>query len=533
MVSAAYERGGKYKRTDSGQVRPLTKKVYHLRGENSVDMPYPDTDINTVEHALYSRVFTLGGKPLPEICSRAEVTRLFRKFLKGMTRQQMKREVKEPLSRQQFVDSYSGAKRRVYERAKDRLDENMQDLQRISRISCFVKLEPCKRDPRLISTRDPMFHMEFGRHIKVLETDVYEDINYLFSRCRDYIERLPTIMKSLNYRQRGECIHAKWRRFQDPVFVGLDVSRFDAHVSARIMAMVEFPCYKHRTSDPVSSPYTFNQLLMCLLNNVGHYSGKDGRIRYKVPGSRASGDMNTSLGNCVIMSALLYSYLDSKNLLSYVEVIDDGDDAGIILERHDLEMLHDIAHWYLNLGFTLKVEDPVHLIEEIEFCRCHPVFCGHDYVMCPNPFRRLYTDLVTDTPLTNETTWRRWVGAVAGSGLASCPGIPIFQSFYCWLARSSGVTWRPKPGSIYYRYRDSLADGMDFEERDVVLRTRDSFCTAFGISVEMQLLIEKDFVSKAPLVYSQEAITQFVGDDLQLDIPCSVDSVYESLLAFD
>lgn len=447
-----------------------------------------------------------------------------------MGRRKRRRSVRTPLTREEFINDYSGAKRRVYTKADRQLREKPVHLNEISRIKCFIKCEPIKKDPRLISTRDPRFHMEFGRHIKVFEKDVYEDINYLFFRERKFDDKLPTVLKGLNQSQRGKVIKQKWDRFDSPIFVGLDVSRFDAHVSTA-MLQIEAQIYSGRSSD-AESEFSFNQLLGEIFENRGHYFGRDGHISYRIDGSRASGDMNTSLGNCTVMCCMLYSYLDSKNLLQFVEVIDDGDDAGIFLEADMFHkgVLGDMDDFYRNMGFTLKIEDPAAAIEDVEFCQCHPVFTPSGYLMCPNPFRRLYTDLISDKPLQNLTTWRKWVGAVAGCGLATTAGMPVFQEFYSWLARSAGMSWMPKrEDGFYYRYRNELADEMSIKKLPISDKARDSFARAYGLSPNYQISLERKLKSKMPLQYSSEEIVRFFGNVLQPDLPTSVTSIYSSL----
>lgn len=432
----------------------------------------------------------------------------------------------EPLTRQQFVDTYVGKKKRVYQRAKEQLEGEEVSLRKFARIKCFIKSEAIKEDPRLISTRDPRFHMEFGRHIKVIEKGVFDDINHLFATKRKFVEKLPTVLKGLNQQERGRVIKAKWDRFTNPVFVGLDVSRFDAHVSRELLE-VEAEVYKNRTTGN-DSPFSFIQLMKATMENHGKYSGKDGSIAYRIAGTRASGDMNTSLGNCTVMSALLYSYLLSKSLLGDVEVIDDGDDAGIIMERETYEKLRDIGSWYKTMGFTLKVEDPVGSIEEVEFCRCHPIYTPVGYTMCPNPYRRLYTDAITDTPLLNLTTWRKWTGAVAGSGLATTAGLPIFQEYYRWFERSSGLAWKAQEGSFYHKYRDHLSERLKIQRRPVHPATRDSFARAYGVSPSKQIFLEQLMKSQALLQYSSRKLTVLTSSFLQTELPYSVTSVYES-----
>lgn len=84
-----------------------------------------------------------------------------------------------------------------------------------------------------------------------------------------------------------------------------------------------------------------------------------------------SGDMNTALGNCLLMCCLIMCYMDAKSIT--YEYINNGDDAVIIVEDIHLHLLADLPNWFSEMGFDMVVEPPVYSLEEIEFCQMHPV----------------------------------------------------------------------------------------------------------------------------------------------------------------
>lgn len=84
-----------------------------------------------------------------------------------------------------------------------------------------------------------------------------------------------------------------------------------------------------------------------------------------------SGDMNTALGNVLIMCMLIKAYMDTKGIK--YRFVDNGDDAVVILEKKHQHLMNDLPKWFLEMGFNMKVEQPVYEMEHIEYCQCHPV----------------------------------------------------------------------------------------------------------------------------------------------------------------
>jgi hypothetical protein len=122
----------------------------------------------------------------------------------------------------------------------------------------------------------------------------------------------------------------------------------------------------------------------------------DGDVRYTVEGCRASGDMNTALGNVLLMCAITHHYLDSLNCKW--RFINDGDDCGIFLEQDDRHLLEGLPAHHLQFGFEMEVEEAVFEIEKVEFCQSRPCQINeHEWMMVRNIHKALAHDWITIT----------------------------------------------------------------------------------------------------------------------------------------
>jgi hypothetical protein len=330
---------------------------------------------------------------------------------------------------------------------------------------------------------------------------MYEAINEIF----DPHELRRTVAKGMNMLDRGEAISDKWSRFADPVAVGLDAARFDQHISSP-MLLFEHMIYQLWLDDhDPPDMESFKWLARHQLKNIGIYKAKDGKIKYETVGCRMSGDMNTSCGNILIMCALLWTYIRTCNLQGQVEVLNDGDDSVIILERRNLDnFLSGVKSWFHKLGFTMSLDGIYYSLEEIVFCQARPVKLERGWTLVPNPAKRLFSDLVTTKPIHSKKVYNKWLGSVAGCGLAGSAGVPVFNSFYKWLARGANP-YIPSLGSIYYRYRQELVNGMKMKARDPTWQERISFYFAYGITPGAQVIIERYYDDKPDPLWSPVA----------------------------
>jgi len=280
-----------------------------------------NSSLNNLARGVLTRVLLVKGQPTPKPALGIYVERLryfrnalFKRF--GST---------TPVSRQEFVEFYKGRRKTLYQRAADSLLSS-SIRPRDALIKAFVKAEFINTDdkpdpdPRVISPRDPRYNVEVGRYLRPVEHQIYGAIASIFGE--------PTVLKGYNAQQIGRVFADKWAKYRDPVAIGLDASRFDQHVS------VEALSWEHSVYNGIFQSKELRKLLKWQLRNsvVGHC--RDGKLKYTTDGCRMSGDMNTALGNCLIMCALVHCYLQTRGIRG--SLANNGDDCTVIIERKDL-----------------------------------------------------------------------------------------------------------------------------------------------------------------------------------------------------
>lgn len=394
-----------------------------------------------------------------------------------------------PRTREEVVASYRGDRRhKVYANAAESLEMRGVD-RRDARLKTFVKAEKinfsAKDDPapRVIQPRDPRYNLELGRYLKHIEHRIYSGITEVYSLSG---ATTPVVMKGYNAAKTGAILREKWERFGDPVAVGLDASRFDQHVSADALR------WEHSVYEALytgQDQRDLRRLLSWQLVNSGIGVATDGAIKYSVHGCRMSGDMNTALGNCLLMCAMVWSCLAQTGITH--ELANNGDDCVVICERRDVQrLLAVVPNWFLDHGFTMKVERPVRVFEQIEFCQTKPVLVGGAWLMCRNPLVCLAKDATSVLPLSQGNMAQGWATAIGECGMSLSGGVPVLQEFYSVLLRSGkGVRLGAHPGleSGFAR----LATGMTRQYTSVDDESRVSFWEAFNILPSEQLDLEQ------------------------------------------
>lgn len=390
-----------------------------------------------------------------------------------------------PWNHREFVDSYRGRKRQVYEEALEELCGGHNDIERDASVHVFIKNEKTDRTtksdpvPRVISPRNPKYNIRVGRYLKKIEHRVFKSLGLLFGH--------PTVMKGYDIHKTASLMREKWDMLNDPIAVGLDASRFDQHVSRDALKFehsVYLDCFRHK-----KDRFKLQQLLRHQLNNrcVGYTP--DGMIKYTTDGTRMSGDMNTSLGNCVLMCGMIWTFLMERGIKGHLA--NNGDDCVIFLERRDLARFSaGLDDWFLKLGFNMVVEKPVDEFEKIEFCQTHPVFDGVGYVMVRNPVTAVAKDSVMLDPYSGERHFQGWLDAVGTGGLAMTGGIPVFQSFYSCYVRS-GVKRKVRDELLSWNMIQHIKHGINRGVRLIAPETRASFWLAYDIVPDEQIMLEK------------------------------------------
>jgi hypothetical protein len=186
--------------------------------------------------------------------------------------------------------------------------------------------------------------------------------------------------------------------------------------------------------------------------------------------------------------------MSSLGITKY-ELANDGDDCVIIVESGMLERVtKNLKTWFYEMGFTMKVEKPVYVFEEIEFCQCKPVWTPTGYVMVRNPLKALSKDTTILTDVNSEDKLKAFLTVVGEGGLSLTGGIPVFQELYSYFKRMSS-----KKEKLKRHYSAFMAtSGFSMMAKDMKLgytepdpKTRGSFWKAFGITPDMQCQMEE------------------------------------------
>lgn len=385
------------------------------------------------------------------------------------------------LTYEQFLKICPKHKVKVYEAAVQSLrikSVNKQD----SFIRAFVKVEktvhkPTKESvPRIIQPRDPRYHVELGRYLLTYEKQLFKNIAKVFGE--------KTVAKGLNTIQVAKLIHQKWRSFSVPVAVGLDAKRFDQHVSVPALKWEHMIYKTHFKAE--SKKHLLNKLLAWQLHNKGIGTCADGSIKYSIHGSRCSGDINTSLGNSLIMCAIVHSWFETCGVKA--KLINNGDDCVLFCEKNDLVPLTGgLISYFLQFGFNMEVEKPVYKMEHINFCQHNPVFDGQTYIMVRDPKIGIAKDCTSIKPNDlSPNLMKRWCASIGQGGLSLSGGIPIYQSFYKYLIDNSEGA---KPIEEYTRWWCKLRP-VKRHYSSITLEARISFWRAFDVSPERQEQLE-------------------------------------------
>lgn len=263
----------------------------------------------------------------------------------------------------QIIKNYHGGKRAVYMRAAEYLKNNFLQPKHTT-IKMFVKPDKYAVDevhlkaPRAIQYRSPEFNLLIASYLKPIEEHIYN---------------LPgrPIVKGLTNVERGQRIFDAWCAKKNPIAIMLDHSKFDSTVTKEHLALL------HRLYLKFNRSKLFKKLLKKQIKNTGYSRGG---IKYKVIGTRMSGDFDTALGNSLLNYFTLYSLFGEE-----AEYVIDGDDSVLIMERSAwVKYKHRLDH-FRKFGFTTKFETTTEL-EGVEFCQLRMLATG---LLVKEPVRAL------------------------------------------------------------------------------------------------------------------------------------------------
>lgn len=432
---------------------------------------------SNLKRALFERVLSvnIGGvqqtppQPQPGFVDR-EMKSFTRRLLHAVRRV-------PPMSTEQFVDSYVGKKRTMYENVAKNLD--IQPITRKdSYIQAFIKDEktnltrkndPC---PRVIQPRSARFNVAIGIHLKPMEKPIFRGIGAVFGSS--------TVMKGLNAQQRGVEVKRKWDKFDEPYAIMMDASRFDQHCNKDIIS------WEHMVEEKIAIRRDeLKRLNKFRRPNHCYFRTDDGDCGYILNGVRMSGDMDTALCNCLTMCAMTYSFMAWIGVLAY-EYMNDGDDGVLIVEKRDSDIiLRLFQDYFRRFGFTMKLEGVSDTIEGIEFCQARPVFDGTSYRFVRDPTICLGKDSLSLKTSVDVDEMQHLRNSVGWCGLSLAGDMPIFNEYYRSMISTPEVALTEYTTGMHY-----MSKGMKTKYSQPSDETRISFYNAYGIAPDTQLAIE-------------------------------------------
>jgi hypothetical protein len=391
------------------------------------------------------------------------------------------------------VRAYKGRKASRYSNAFDSLEENPVSYED-SKLTAFLKCEKTnlsvKGDPapRLIQFPNPRYSLELMTYLKFSEKK--------FMRAIDAVWGEPTVMSGYNCEQLGAIMAQKWDQFRDPVAVPLDFSRFDQHTSTGALEY-EFEFYKAA----FPGDQHLEELLRWQLKPRGIAVAGDGAIAYNCPeGGRGSGQINTSMGNKLIVCGLMWEYF--KEIGLGASLANMGDDCVIFLESHSLCLLRKtLRQWWLLRGYNAVTEEPCFELEKIEFCQSNPVEVNGEWIMVRNPEKALSKDCVTlassETPAQIASAYM----AISTCGRIINSGVPISFALHSAIHRAARKYTKDVEINPDFMFRQiefgnfERMRGLTYQRRNISDETRLSYYRAFGIAPDTQKLIEEYYDS--------------------------------------
>lgn len=385
------------------------------------------------------------------------------------------------LSRQQVVDRYTGSKKRIYTDAMHSLGRKPLSVFD-SYLHMFVKYEKqnLATAPRGINPRSPRYNLELGRYLKHAEKPIFEAIHKAFESVADH-----TVIKGLNAEESATQLRKKFDRFKRPAVVGLDAEKFDMHYSVEALRA------EHKTYyDLFPGDKHLRELCSWQLRNTGVAYAEDGIVKFQMSGTRASGDLTTSMGNCRGMCSCVFAYARQRGIT--VELANNGDDCVVFMESEDVERFCSaLGPWFKQRGFSMTVEKPVYVFEEIEFCQTRPVCVDGTWRMIRNHNAVLEKDPMCLIAVQSAKPYRKWLDAVGTCGMILNSGVPVQQAFHAAFKRH-GIPCKQAMIDHINRNNSTATRirGLVGTRKPVQPSTRVSYYYAFGVLPDHQVAIE-------------------------------------------
>lgn len=379
------------------------------------------------------------------------------------------------------VAKMTGRRQRRYAEAAQLLSWSPVEA-RDALIKAFVKAEKIdpgaknNPDPRIIQFRGAKYTLRLMQYLKPTERALYQLAGPTGLRM---------IAKGLNNRQRAATIVEKFDQFRDCVVYSLDGSRWDKHITPKILQLEHSVYLAMHGNDP--------ELARLLSWQIKNRCFTNGGISYTAMGNRMSGDANTALGNCLLMCIMATAAMSQLRVRKW-DIFDDGDDCLLFIPKSEEVKLSQLPQVFLGFGQELKLENRATTVEKVLFCQHQPVLLGDgSWTMVQNPRKVMSTRAGGTSHWTNPRLFRGMLHATGLCELALSRGVPILQEYASALLRMGD-------GTVPKAFRDDLEvwtravrmGELSERTQTISLMARESFADAFGIGIIEQLQVESE-----------------------------------------
>lgn len=436
----------------------------HVHG---VAMPHPcPQDVDTMKAGTAKRFAIKPPKANPQLVE----------DLRGFTRRWVRRHL-TPLSPDEDVSVEHWLEQCPYPayRKKELLELFYSVLDpsdpRYAKCKSFMKDEtyPSYKHARAINSRHDYFKCRMGPIFKAIESVVYKH---------------PSFIKHVPVKDRAQYIFDMLFA-PGAKYIATDYTAFESLFVQELMNACEFELYDYMTQHlPCHDEF------MGLCHNVlaGENECFFKNFKVKVPATRMSGEMNTSLGNGFSNLMFMLFILDRKGCSDVAGVV-EGDD-GSFRFRGEIPTSEEFAE----LGLIIKME--VHdRLETASFCGL--VFDLEDKKVVTNPLEVLASFGWTSRRYarSNTQTLKMLLRAKSLSLAYQYPGCPIIQSLASYglrMTRGMQVKRIVEGFGLNMWEREQLQEAIRHGHCfvPVGIKTRLLVEDLYGISVENQIRIE-------------------------------------------
>jgi hypothetical protein len=135
-----------------------------------------------------------------------------------------------------------------------------------------------------------------------------------------------------------------------------------------------------------------------------------------------SGDMDTGLGNCIIMNSLIKMYMKLVGIKHYLSSV-NGDDSVVLIEADQEKLFRSSMYLWKRFGFNMKC-DIVYSLEDVDYCQCKPLLTDYGWVMSRDP-KRVLSRIAWSTKLYPKRGFGDYLYALGTCERATSWGVPV------------------------------------------------------------------------------------------------------------